>query len=144
MVVKKCKDDKSILDKISLKNAKIDSHPHLTVNSELDDKETCGDFTIFLSSGEKHQFRATDSLERDQWIKSLRVVIKACSPFNSTLNRGDLNQSGNPLFETIFSQVHINDSSLQNQLTALASLDEMFKSELNNLSEIVLAVIEPL
>lgn len=58
--------------------------------------------------------------------------------------RDDLNQSDNPLFETIFSQVHINDSSLQNQLTALASLDEMFKSELNNLSEIVLAVIEPL
>jgi hypothetical protein len=54
LVVKKYKDDKSILDKISLKNAKIDSHPHFTVNFELENKDTCGDFTIFLSSGEKH------------------------------------------------------------------------------------------
>lgn len=46
--------------------------------------------------------------------------------------------------ENIYSQLYISEGSLQNQLAALKSVEEMFKSELQNLSEIVLAIIEPL
>jgi hypothetical protein len=69
-------------------------------------------------------------LARDQWIKSLRLSIKACNPGLKSDNILNTDKYSSSFFETILSQVHINDNSLQNQLSALASLDEMFKSEL--------------
>ena len=48
LVIKNSKDEKVISERISLRNAKIEMMPHLTVNSEQQTQDCLGDFTIYL------------------------------------------------------------------------------------------------